>query len=398
MNVISRCFLALTCAIMLVSCKGPGHQLPVPGGEYSTGVTLLSFTDSSRKELFDNTATSFRRLTVKAWYPSDSEGDAAPYLEDAEVVMKTFGFPEVYKDLLTNSGRDIPVSAKEKSYPVLIFSHGWGEHFSQNTILMEELASHGFVVFSIAHHYECKFSFYPDGKWISLDRGSERFRKIMEEQQQPEAMEVYRQMFNMKSDNERLQVFVKMNELMPTLFLESPSYWAEDINFVIQELKTLNINHPIFRNKLDPDRLGVMGMSMGGIATNEVCINNRNIKAGVNMDGGIYGSLTDTVMDTPFLFLNSQRYLGYGGLFISKSINDCYSVTLRNSDHYNFTDYAFYPMKEQMLLGTINADIPIGIMNSAVVSFFDRYLNQAVEKALSKISDNRSVEFVSRTK
>ncbi|MBN2246460.1 MAG: hypothetical protein JW755_11520 [Candidatus Aminicenantes bacterium] len=69
----------------------------------------------------------------------------------------------------TNSSRDVPISSKEKKYPVLIFSHGWGEHYSQNTILMEELASHGYIVFSIAHHYECKFSSYPDGRFIYIE-------------------------------------------------------------------------------------------------------------------------------------------------------------------------------------------------------------------------------------
>jgi len=398
MNAISHGILAFTCIIILVSCEGQKHQLPGPGGDYSTGVTLLSFTDSSRKELFDNSGASFRSITVKAWYPSDSAGEAAPYFENPEAVMNSFGFPELYRDLLTNAGRDIPVSTKEKSFPVLIFSHGWGEHFSQNTLLMEELASHGFVVFSIAHHFECKFSFYPDGKWITLDPGSDRFRKIMEEQQQPEAMEIYRQMFSLDSDSARMQVFARMNQLMPLLFRESPSYWAEDINFLVGSLEELNNHHPIFRNKLDCDRLGVLGMSMGGIATNEVCLSNRKVKAGVNIDGGIYGSLTDTVMNTPFMFLNSQRYLGYGGLFVSKSMDECYSITIRNSDHYNFSDYALYPMKEQMLLGTIDAEIPIGIMNSAVVAFFDRYLNKAEAKALNKIAGNTSVEFVSGAK
>jgi hypothetical protein len=91
--------------------------------------------------------------------------------------------------LKTNSSRDLPVSPREKDYPVLIFSHGWGEHYSHSTILMEELASHGYIVFSIAHHYECKFSFYPDGQTIHLDVNSLRFQKIMQEQQNPKAME-----------------------------------------------------------------------------------------------------------------------------------------------------------------------------------------------------------------
>jgi len=38
---------------------------------------------------------------------------------------------------------NLPLSNAEQKYPILIFNHGWGEHYSQNTVLMEELASHG---------------------------------------------------------------------------------------------------------------------------------------------------------------------------------------------------------------------------------------------------------------
>jgi hypothetical protein len=77
------------------------------------------------------------------------------------------------------------------------------------------------------------------------------------------------------------------------------------------------------------------------------------------------------------MFLNSKRFLGYGNLFTSKSTMDCYSLSVKNSDHYNFTDYSIYPAPFAIpLLGTIDGNKTIEIMNLAVLTFFDKYLRQ----------------------
>ena len=139
--------------MLLLASVGSGfsqtNTLPKPSGEYATSVTYLHFTDAGRKELFDNTGESDREITVKVWYPTDEKNGFEPYLLNADFAIKYCMFPELFRNLMTNSGRDLPVSNHEKIYPVLIFSHGWGEYFSQNSVLMEELASHGYIIFSI---------------------------------------------------------------------------------------------------------------------------------------------------------------------------------------------------------------------------------------------------------
>jgi dienelactone hydrolase len=334
-------------------------------------------------------------MAVKVWYPSGEKGNQAPYLENVDFAINNFNFPEIYRNLLTNSFMEVPISIAEKRFPVLIFSHGWGEHLSQNTILMEELASHGYVVFSLSHDFESKFTFYPDGHTVSINTNSERFIQIMSEQQNPGVMELYNEMFTVNSDKSRLEIFVKTSNLMPTLLKESPKYWAEDIEFFINKLPDINKSNSTLKTKLNLEQIGVFGMSMGGIAANEVCVENSKVKAGVNIDGGIYGSTIDTLMNTPFMFINSQRYLGYGQLFISKSSKDCYSVTVRNSDHYNFTDYALYPTQTNMMVGTVDAAIPIEFMNAMILTFFDKYLLGKNNRDLQKISSRYDVEYVS---
>lgn len=379
----------------MVSSYGQNNLLPKPSGNFLIGVNHISLTDRSRKELFDNSQNSFRNLTIKVWYPTDIRTDYEPYLENADTVIKNWQFSENYRNLITHSSKGVPISKRENNYPILIFSHGWGEHFSQNTILMEELASHGYIIFSIAHHYECKFSFFPDGRFLNMDMNSTRFNKLLQEQQNPNAMSVFQKMFTAKTENDRHNIFVETNNLMPTLMKESPKYWAEDIIFFINELERVNETNTIFKGKLDLNLIGVLGMSMGGMATNEVCVSDSKIKAGLNIDGGIFGPIIDETLNIPFMFLNSQRFSGYGDLFVSKSNNSCYSVTIKNSDHYNFTDYALFPIQSTRQLGSIEATKPIEIMNSLILAFFDKYIMQKNDINLATIAKNIDVEFVS---
>jgi hypothetical protein len=242
---------------------------------------------------------------------------------------------------------------------------------------MEELASHGYILFSISHHYECKFSSFPNGRLIYLDENSLRFQKIMQEQQNPKAMELFHKMFSASNDKERKQVFVETNNILPTLLKEGPKYWAEDISFFLNQLQDINGDNEIFKGKLNLEKIGVFGMSMGGIATNEICITDRRIKAGINVDGGLFGSTSNNKIQIPFMFLNSKRFLGYGNLFTSKSTMDCYSLSVKNSDHYNFTDYSIYPVPfATPLMGKIDGNKIIEIINVSVLAFFDKYLKE----------------------
>lgn len=368
----------LVLAATLNLCVAQPNLLPKPSGDFFVGVDYLCFTDTTRKELFDNNSEGYRELTVKTWYPTDAEpATTSPYFYDADIIVKYFAFPEIYSEIISNSGRASPLSNKENRYPVVIFNHGWGEHFAQNTILMEELASKGYVVFSIAHHYESKFSFYPDGKLISIDMNSNRFKQIMQEQQKPGAMDLIIKMIGLEGTDEQRQILIDQSNALPILLKESPLYWANDISFFLDQLEMININNQLFNKKLDLKRIGVIGMSMGGMATNEICISDSRVQAGINMDGGLTGSQLDKKIQTPFMFLNGKRYVGYGKLFTKNIVKDGYSFSVRDADHYNFTDYSIYKIQNlSFLMGTIEGNRTILIMNDLVLAFFDKYLKQ----------------------
>ncbi len=56
------------------------------------------------------------------------------------------------------------------------------------------------------------------------------------------------------------------------------------------------------------------------------------------------------------MFLNSKKGSGYGNIFANKSKVDCYSLSVRNSDHFNFSDFPIYPVPYvEHLLGSIES-------------------------------------------
>jgi predicted dienelactone hydrolase len=381
--------LLLLCSVF-TGAKSQPDTLPKPTGKYLVGVTYRNFIDYNRREVFDSTQSSFRELTVKVWYPSDQKSVPEPYFlkAEADIATKYIQYPALYKDLKTNSSRDVPVSSKANNYPVLIFSHGLGEHYSQNTILMEELASHGYIIFSIAHHYECKFSSYPDGRFIYLDVSNPRLQKIMYENMMVSSKGYFDKLGNATTDDEREHIFRDILTATPIITTESSTYWAADISFLIDELDRINDDDYIFCDKLDLGKIGVLGMSLGGLATSVTCSRDERVKAGVNMDGAfpfasIYGN-----HQAPFLYLNSPRYLGCGPLFVSHSKKDCYSLTVRGAGHFNFTDHTLYslPMVD-MLLGPIDGERALKITNTVVLAFFDKYLNKNESQDIISLAD-----------
>ncbi len=103
-------------------------------GLWEVGHTSFTVFDSSR----DN-----RRLLVDAWYPVDDE-DVRGGLLSSYPLLGPLGLTAEIAML----GK--PVS-HETGRKLIIFSHGYGGPNTQSTPLMENLASHGFIVASPAH-------------------------------------------------------------------------------------------------------------------------------------------------------------------------------------------------------------------------------------------------------
>lgn len=372
------CSYITAAAILVFSMSAACSQTQVlqkPTGQYAVGTSYLLFEDRSRPDPFGSDSSRAREITVRVWYPAQPPGGAKAemYLPSTDILYESYNLPRSLAVLEMHSYRDLPICAAEEKYPVLLFNHGWGEHFAQSTILMEELASRGYFVFSIAHHGEAKFTIYPDGSVRALDTANGRFQRIMNEQRNPEALVVFRSMFDARTPEEQRTVFRESSRLMPTLLVESPAVWARDISFVIDALERMSrADHP-FRGRLDLNRIGVFGMSMGGIASSIVCARDKRCTACINVDGGLYGDLLETTCPVPVMFMNSTRYKSYDELFLGLMGAGGCCVTIEGSDHMNFSDLPFF-ISSAPLTGTIDQSRMQSIEHAYMRAFFDRHL------------------------
>ncbi|WP_123043473.1 hypothetical protein [Cohnella candidum] len=84
---------------------------------------------------------------------------------------------------------------------------------------------------------------------------------------------------------------------------------ADDIRFVIDKLTDINAGKTdsILAGKLDLEKIGVVGHSLGGAAAYNLALNDSRIKAAINLDGAVYAIPNANKSNAPFLMLANDE-------------------------------------------------------------------------------------------
>jgi dienelactone hydrolase len=218
--------------------------LPRPSGSLPVGTDVLQLRDAARK----------RTLMLTRWYPAArATGPLAPYagprLRDA------LALPRVR----THARRRAP--AHKGALPVVLFSPGGGTSRVRYTALAEDLASHGYLVVSVDHTGEAP---------VELADGS----------LQPPAW----------------------GEPVP----HDPIHAAAarrlaDMRFVLRRLPHLPRGP-----RPDLARIAAVGHSLGGSTAAELVRTGRLVRAGVDLDGTLFGPAAQQGVPRPFLVLTAH--------------------------------------------------------------------------------------------
>jgi predicted dienelactone hydrolase len=144
----------------------------------------------------------------------------------------------------------------------------------------------------------------------------------------------------------------------------------------------------MWSQRLDLARLGVFGHSFGGATAAQVCQMDARCKAGIDIDGDLFGSVVQTGLVKPFLVIQSDmgscsdascRSFQHeiGAILRTVPQGSRYSISITGTKHFNFTDYAvtFSPLRALGLLGSIEGARGLEITCAYVAAFFDTYLN-----------------------
>jgi len=396
----------------------PMFEVPPPSGGYGVGVADLHLVDPAREEAMTDDAEDLRELMVRVWYPAlvPDGAKAEPFLRQLEPLhhilargmphLPVFALDHLMR-IRSHSYLDAPLAAAKDRFPVLVFSHGNSFYASQNASLMEHLASHGYVVFSIEHPYQAAWVKFPDGRIAKYRENWNVEGAIDSERLRQEEKTFYRALY--AGDYEEYR------DTLTELIEGNPGanrgvrLWVEDTAALLDELAraaAAPVGHtsPLerFAGRLDLDRVGVFGMSYGGAVAGEFCSQDARCKAGLNMDGLQYGAAgTNLQIARPFMFLYAdQRGVAatrVEGVDASTptpfQMNDfawhqaqgvAYSLTIAGATHMSFTDFALTAAVLRMsgLLGSIDPASMRELLNDTVLAFFNQTLKGTREPLL----------------
>jgi predicted dienelactone hydrolase len=260
------------------------------------------WVDSARTEPFAPTVATRRELMVYVWYPArERQGSGqggghpeGPYVPHVAAIARALGdsltreeFGAAISAVMAGTVRSYvvdgaPLSTSRATFPVLLFSHGFGEASLTYAGQLTDLASHGYVVFAVEHPYDAFAVWFPDGRVVPFAASAWDAA-----QHRPSGAVAY----------QLAQVPIR----------------AADMRFVLDRVIRLeavpSLGNP-FAHRLDLTRVGAFGHSLGGVAAASACRTDARIRACANEDADDDGRPWDGgpeahLIKQPFLFFAS---------------------------------------------------------------------------------------------
>jgi len=363
----------------------PIIEWPAPSGAYKIGSTSYTITDESRDEILTDDPDDKRELFVEVWYPADLEEvedlpDVKPLWQElyAGELDRVSFFMNYLVGINTHAYPDVPPNLNDGPFPVILFNHGLQMFTSQSTLLMEHLASHGYIVVSIAHPYESlRVNLSNAGTVLpEFITSMENFKEAMAwiEKSSGPISAAKDSMKNSQNREDRAQIMLRAIE--KSEMNEVVTEWEKDTRFVLNHLLSANGLKWPFQNSMDTARIGVMGMSIGGALATECSKADGRIKAAINVDGLQYGTKNNEGLNVPFMMIYSMDGRGTNDFLMLNSNDDFHEFTFTSARHADFTDMnLIWPvMRVYGQLGGIPGERMTKLTNEVILNFWDCYL------------------------
>jgi dienelactone hydrolase len=177
-----------------------------------------------------------------------------------------------------HSFENAPVAQSQSTYPVIIFSQAGFSVLSYSAII-EEIASHGYIVVGINHTYDAPVTVFSDGRVIPAS---------------PKFMEGVNSQAGSIEESFRFRAGVA-------------DYKTADIKFVVDQLQQINKGSGVLARRLDLKRLGVFGHSLGGNAALEFCRKDDRCKVAVNLDGANWNEVGRVGLRKPAMIIAAEH-------------------------------------------------------------------------------------------
>jgi predicted dienelactone hydrolase len=340
----------------------PVFTFPKPTGPYGVGTVTYHWVDSARPEEFTADPDDRREVMVQVWYPAKDNEDAprAAYVPDADALgalarrggLPSFAFSHL-KYVRTNAIPSAPVAAGARTYPLLVLATGLSGFRQYNTLGVEELVSHGYIVAGIDHPYSSAAVVFPDGHVANFDT------RMLE-----------------RGFTDKMVPFI-----------------AGDTSLTLDRMTSVNRADPkgILTGRIDVGHTGLFGLSLGGEITGMGCLRDTRFLACLSMDSWMPDPVVEAGLTQPTMWLTRDAVTmhdeGWRQTDIDRTMNtmravydrlptDGYIVRIPGLYHADFGDTQLLsPLLRPLgLAGPVDGEKAHRIINAYTLAFFDRYL------------------------
>ena len=310
-------------------------------GPYQVSIATYTYTDTKRIETYTKTGEN-RKLNVELWYPKNSDG----------------------------------------TYPLIVFSHGALGIKKSNETLYNELASHGYVVCSIDHTYQCLFTTDENGYTTYVDKSF--VKELTTDNAESNKQQSY----------EYYQKWMKVR--------------IDDISFVIDyilEQAKNNASDTVYKH-VNTTKIGIMGHSLGGSAALGIGRMRKDVSAVIALEAPFMCDIRG-IKNGQFVFIDEEYPIPVLNVYSDSSWDhladwpqyaENYALLLNNNPtafnahisgvgHFTLTDLALTsPFLTRMFNGkksTKSTEDCLKMINKICLEFFDCYLKEGNEFKLS---------------
>lgn len=404
---IKKVIISFYFLLSLVSCFGQEKQsfLPQPYGNYLIGTTEWFITDSSRKDPFKK--KDYRRLYIKVWYPAKPKEGAEPELYLAnystDLIYEVFKVKKFSKDwiaeLKENPTHSFPMAdifTDNNGFPVILFNPGF--YFGMPELytgMMEELASHGYIVCSINHPYEQPYMKFPNNEEIYIKKKKAQWSYMQL---------VFANWFQWKKKDspEKVEEITRYYHKMLRRFKKIVNLWVDDSRFFIDYLE--GAQHKSDANaiisRMNLNAIGALGQSVGGAVIGELCVQDQRVKAGINLDCFQFGDAIDQPIKQAFMLIESDYNVDWNmgnTVNFKNTIGDFAFLRFPGSSHFVFSDGAVlpYPDKDNSIrmIGDIDGPKVARRMNEYMLAFFNHYLKGEESSLIQNSLKSSALEY-----
>jgi predicted dienelactone hydrolase len=350
------------CALNLAQLTVQDVELPALSGPYPVARHQW-LVQSPRPDLHNPDPFARREFPVDVYYPtlvnaemqrvqywSPAMLDTGPLQHLSTFARFFFGREAARLHAQSWHGFGSGLSPAQASYPVVIFSPGLGLRADMHTFYLEQLASHGYVVFAITHPGQSDLGRQWSAQSLVEDRAAWNRR---ESHYEAAAWSLGKTLESGEAPTDKqLRDMMSFNAVP---LRDYPlSVRKDDVIALLDRLQSLNDGTPAsqFAARLDMSNVAVTGMSYGGPTAADVCLEDSRCKVVVNMDGEEFGALPLASGTRPALWLYRMgRWEGtpLRRVAYQRYAGPAFRVGFDGARHSTFTDQPFWPPEIDLL-------------------------------------------------